>query len=192
MGYEDQKGLNHGFLNYGRQKTNMDYIRQLTIVLLVAFAGCTAPVPEKTLQAGPFFCPHDSCEDIIISSIGNARETIDVAIYSLTSEDISRAIMKAHKRGVNVRVIADFLQSQSRSSRVQELSAQGIKVKIFPNGTVMHDKFAVIDNSTVITGSYNWTKGASYSNKENFIIIVDKGLARKYEDEFFRLWVEAS
>ena len=54
---------------------------------------------------------------------------------------------------------------------------------------LMHDKFCVIDNQIVISGSYNWTNNAEYKNSENINIIEDDNkLATKYSLEFNRLW----
>ncbi|NJK62165.1 MAG: hypothetical protein HC921_05290 [Synechococcaceae cyanobacterium SM2_3_1] len=35
----------------------------------------------------------------------------------------------------------------------------------------MHHKFAVIDESIVVTGSHNWSQGANRNNDENVLII---------------------
>lgn len=54
----------------------------------------------------------------------------------------------------------------------------------------MHNKFAVIDERIVITGSFNWSIGARFKNKENVVITNIPSLAKAYEEEFKRLWVE--
>ena len=53
---------------------------------------------------------------------------------------------------------------------------------------LLHDKFAVIDERVVLTGSYNWTAAAENKNAENLLIIKDKVIARKYTDQFHHLW----
>ncbi len=50
----------------------------------------------------------------------------------------------------------------------------------------MHNKFAILD-SNVVTGSYNWTKSAS-NNFENAIVLRTESIAKKYTNEFERLW----
>ncbi len=177
-------------------------LRQLTIIaLLVVLAflcGCSkAPMQlpgteEHKITAEPFFCPHDLCEQRVVAAIQGADESIDAAIYSFTSREIAGALIAAKARGVRVRVVADYLQSRGESSVLDELTRAGLKVRVYPRATTMHNKFAVIDNSLVITGSFNWTKSAAHYNRENFIILFGRGLAEEYENEFFRLWVEAS
>jgi cardiolipin hydrolase len=54
----------------------------------------------------------------------------------------------------------------------------------------MHDKFAVIDESVVITGSFNWTTQAVRNNQENILFLENKSLAANYLSEFNKLWKE--
>jgi len=51
----------------------------------------------------------------------------------------------------------------------------------------MHDKFCVIDNQIVITGSYNWSNNAEFKNDENVTIENDPDQATRYSEEFRRL-----
>ena len=52
----------------------------------------------------------------------------------------------------------------------------------------MHNKFAVIDNEIVITGSYNWTASAGERNDENLLVIDDNYIVERYQDQFNNLW----
>jgi phosphatidylserine/phosphatidylglycerophosphate/cardiolipin synthase-like enzyme len=52
----------------------------------------------------------------------------------------------------------------------------------------MHNKFAVIDNAVILTGSYNWTISASNCNQENILIIESKLVSNNYQNEFNKLW----
>jgi len=51
-----------------------------------------------------------------------------------------------------------------------------------------YDKFAVIDNRIVITGSFNWTASAESRNNENLLVIFSPGFAKEYKKEFLKLW----
>jgi len=52
----------------------------------------------------------------------------------------------------------------------------------------MHNKYAVIDDNIIITGSFNWSDHAIKSNYENLIIIESEELANKYNENFNMLW----
>ena len=46
----------------------------------------------------------------------------------------------------------------------------------------------VIDESTVITGSFNFTKSADQENDDNVLVIHNPELAKLYLQEFDRVW----
>ena len=52
----------------------------------------------------------------------------------------------------------------------------------------MHDKFAVFDNHSIITGSFNWTRSASKYNQENLILNRNKIVIKAFKNEFESLW----
>jgi competence ComEA-like helix-hairpin-helix protein len=63
-----------------------------------------------------------------------------------------------------------------------------VGVPILPKGDLLHDKFAVIDNKTVITGSHNWSEAANNGNDETLIVIENPTVAAHYQREFNRLY----
>ena len=64
----------------------------------------------------------------------------------------------------------------------------GIDAKKDKNKKNMHHKVFIIDNETVITGSYNPTGSGNYRNDENLIIIRNKDIAKGFVEEFEFLW----
>ena len=143
-----------------------------------------------------YFTPSYAALDAIVEQINEAEETIDVAMYSFTSRPLARALLRAKKRGVKIRVILDKKASGSsnRYSKYPFLKSNGISVRFAIPHTawgregLMHNKFAVIDKKTVITGSANWTASAFKINDENVIIIKRYEIANVYEKEFEYLW----
>ncbi len=162
----------------------MNILRLLTIILVLS--GCVQETPDTTA----FFCPEDQCEERIIALINGAEDSIEIAIYSFTSPEIAEALINAKQKGVEVRVVADYLQSASQYSQLDHLQQNGIEVRIMPE-TTMHNKFMVIDNKIVETGSFNFTENADTKNNENIAIIFERETARLYSEKFFELWIEA-
>ncbi len=136
---------------------------------------------------GPFFCPEDRCSSVVIDWIERANESIDLAIYSFTLDSIGDALVRAHDRGVRVRVIMEREQL-NRWSEYSRLRDAGVKVKLDGNPAYMHNKFMVIDGRVVLTGSYNYTKQADTRNDENLLILVGEDVAGAYEAEFNEMW----
>ena len=52
----------------------------------------------------------------------------------------------------------------------------------------MHNKFAVIDNRILLTGSYNWTFSANNRNDENLMVIDDPEIIEIFQNQFVNLW----
>ena len=171
----------------------MDKIRFLAffsvaLVFVIVLAGCTE---QNGGKADVFFCPADYCEQRAVSAIASSKDSVDIAMYSFTSRGLFRELLNAEEHGVKVRVVADYEQSSIPSSVVKWLDGNGIETRIYNKGITLHDKFAIVDGALVMTGSYNWTKNADTSNRENLVFISDRAIAKQYEDEFFRLWVQA-
>lgn len=104
--------------------------------------------------------------------------------YSFTSEPIAQALVAAHQRGVSVQAILDKGQRSEDDSRAKLLLDNGIPIKIDSAHAIAHNKIMVIDDETVITGSFNFTKSAEERNAENLLMIRDKALAQKYEENW--------
>lgn len=142
-----------------------------------------------------YFTPGLDCENNIISRLNGAKKTVDIAVYSITNENIVNAVIAAHKRGVKVRVMTDNVQSQGRSSRVKQLINAGIPVRTNQGSghKIEHNKFAIFDGKEMETGSYNWTNSATKSNSENcmFFKQTDKGFSSRYE-ELWKFYTEGN
>lgn len=130
-----------------------------------------------------FFSPSRDNEKTVVDYISKSRSTLEVATYSLTNRAIGEAINKSREKGITTRVLCDKQQAQIKSALCKE-----VKGKIDKKSGLMHNKFIVRDGLCVLTGSFNFTDNAINNNRENFIIICRKDVAKKYQDEFNRLW----
>ena len=136
-----------------------------------------------------YFSLYDDPESIIIKNIDNAKEFINIAMYTFTDREIAQAIIKARDRGVNIKIYLDRSQVNAKYSKSRYFLNNGIEsIRISSNNYIMHNKFAVIDNKIVITGSYNWTASAGERNDENLLVIDDKNIIKKYQNQFNNLW----
>ena len=72
--------------------------------------------------------------------------------------------------------------------RSNPMQVQGIGTPRLARGDKLHHKFAVIDNKTVITGSFNWSPSAAHTNDETLLVIHSRQLAKHFNSEMDRLW----
>jgi len=129
-------------------------------------------------------------EAALLDLINGASASIDAAIYSLTRQSVIDALLAAHNRGVTVRVVGDD-ETATGSSRdgYQALVDGGITVVTDTvTNTLQHNKFLVVDDEIVWTGSTNFTARGLTLNANNSIIISDTLLASVYETEFEEMW----
>jgi len=134
---------------------------------------------SKSLRGGP--------DKDLAQAIRAARVSVDVAVLQLNLWSIRDALLEAHKRGVQVRLVtdSDYLDEKE----VQQLIEAGIQVLGDRREGLMHNKFAVIDRQEVWTGSMNYTVNEAYRNNNNLIRLQSAQLAENYTAEFEEMFV---
>lgn len=159
----------------------------IPILIAILCASCgqkRIAVPQIEAE----FSPEGKISDKIINYINSSKSSIDIAMYNFTKRDIAWALVDAHNRGIKVRILLDGASSFGRSSKCIFFKKKNMDVKIY-NKSMMHNKFAIIDRSLLITGSYNWTARAERSNRENILFIKEAPeIIKKYDDEFENMW----
>jgi phosphatidylserine/phosphatidylglycerophosphate/cardiolipin synthase-like enzyme len=137
------------------------------------------------------FFPSEENEVLVVNMIRTCKKTLDIAIFTLTNDKITAGILEAQERGVKVRIIADDECCKMMGSDVVRLAAKGIDCKTDSDVKAhMHHKFAILDESVVITGSFNWTVQAVKQNQENILFYENREIAKLYIEEYNRLWDE--
>ena len=167
-------------------------ITLLLLCLSLGVLGLKNPQKNKLYRSQKiYFSPNGQIKARIVGEINNARNSVDIAVFNITSYGIKAALTKALKRGVQIRFIADLGESENERSVIGSLIEDGVKIKLLKgkgkNG-LMHHKFAIFDGQLLLTGSYNWTETAEHYNYENALFLDDKSLVKGYQDEFERLW----
>jgi phosphatidylserine/phosphatidylglycerophosphate/cardiolipin synthase-like enzyme len=158
----------------------------LVIALFPVFSG-GSQAKEVILNNAPvqvYFSPGGGCTDAIVGEVNKAKNEILVQAYSFTSQPIAKALVDAHKRGVRTEIILDKSQRGEKYSAADFTAHMGVPTYIDSAHAIAHNKIMVIDQETVITGSFNFTKAAEERNAENVLIIRSKELAKEYVDNW--------
>lgn len=140
-----------------------------------------APALTAPIQISACFSPEGHCTSRIVSAIDSAKTSILVQAYSFTSPPIAQALTQAYERGLDVRVIIDKSRLSEKHSQIPLLSQKGIPIFIDPAVGIGHNKTIILDNSWVLTGSFNWSMAAENKNAENILFIEDPSLAQIYK-----------
>ena len=159
----------------------LDWLEAVNKVLL-------PPEPVETNRAEVHFSPGPGCLEAIRRQLVESKKTVDICVFTITDDRLSREIVGAHRRGVKLRVVTDDDKARDRGSDVYDFADAGIEVRVDQSEHHMHHKFAVFDSRVVVTGSYNWTRSAAQRNRENILVTDDERLVRPYRRVFDDMW----
>lgn len=135
-------------------------------------------------------------DKVFVKLVSQAKKTLDIAIFDIEEENTCKALIKAKKRGVKVRIVtdSDSLNDKVKFSQprqvIEDMKKAGIPIVDDQRSGLMHHKFAIIDDEIVLTGSLNLTVNALFRDNNNALKIVSKELAQSYKAEFERLFTE--
>jgi phosphatidylserine/phosphatidylglycerophosphate/cardiolipin synthase-like enzyme len=137
-----------------------------------------ADAPPPTLSV--HFSPGGGCTAAVVAEVGGARRRVRVLAYSFTSAPIAAALVAAKARGVDVAAVLDEGQRTDPHSKGKAVAAAGVPVAYDARHAIQHSKVVVVDDDTVISGSFNFSEAAEVHNSENLLIIHDKAVAAAY------------
>ena len=131
----------------------------------------------------------------IIKAIDGARTSVSIALHSFTDDQFGDAVVRAARRGVIVRVILGAGQDKMIGGEYDKLLAANAEVAVVGTQSLFNDRFAVIDDQMVITGSYDWSDYSNNSRYDNVLFIScleGNSTAQKFTAEFEQLWEKLS
>lgn len=146
------------------------------LLLLFLLPACRRSDPTVEIH----FSPKGGCTKAIVAELKAAQKSVLVQAYSFTSNDIAKALVEAHARGVEVQAILDKGQKTEKYTEATFIANHDIPVRIDSKHAIAHNKIIIIDGQTVITGSFNFSENAEEHNAENLVIIRDGVIADKY------------
>jgi len=134
------------------------------------------------------FSSDGSIGKAVADAMRAAQERVTIALYGFDNPDFGRELLNLAKKKVVVRIKVDTARSAGKKIQklIEELKASGVEVQTVAANGRNHNKFAVIDGSIVVTGSYNWTLKAE-KNWEHILILKWPELAKAYEREWEKI-----
>jgi phosphatidylserine/phosphatidylglycerophosphate/cardiolipin synthase-like enzyme len=124
----------------------------------------------------------------LVAALDQARSQVDAALYDLDLWSIRNALIRAHQRGVQVRMVVE--EDSLYRPEIQELIEAGIPVIADGPDGLMHNKFLIIDGAEVWTGSMNLTINGAYRNLNNLVRVRSFLLAENFTTEFEEMFLE--
>jgi phosphatidylserine/phosphatidylglycerophosphate/cardiolipin synthase-like enzyme len=172
------------------------------LLLAISLSGCDRPTTPSSPPASTswyaihFTDPEDPSADTfrggvdqyLVEAIDQAQHSIDLAIYDLNLWSLRDALIAAHQRGVQVRLVIE--SDNLDEPEIQELIEAGVPVLGDRREGLMHNKFLILDGQAVCSGSLNFTTSDAYLNNNNLICITSPHLAQDYTVEFEEMFLD--
>ena len=150
----------------------------------------------------------NSTNGLIAKTLSASTKTVDLALFVFSDQKLANILEERHNQNVQIRALIESQFAYHPYSEVLDMMGFALSdnckyevdnrpwknpistvgVPILAKGDSLHDKFAVIDNQTVITGSHNWSQAANNGNDETLIVIENPAIAAHYQREFNRLY----
>lgn len=158
-------------------------------------------IGDVEFYAGPHHVgAPDNLEQVIIDFIKGAERRLEIAVQELESKPIADAIIDARNRKVLVKLVIEqsYLkrgvpkgdpwvpggENEINRSVHDAVLRANIDIKVDYNSNIFHQKFAIRDSKSVLTGSTNFTPTGTHNNLNHVIIIHNQFVARIYAREF--------
>jgi phosphatidylserine/phosphatidylglycerophosphate/cardiolipin synthase-like enzyme len=150
----------------------------------------------------------ETVNGLIGQHLARAKKSVKAALFVFSDQKITNTLERAHVRGAEMSFMIEpkfafrdyselldmmGLQMLNRKCEYQadnrpwKRPAQDVGIALLPRGDVLHHKFAVVDNRTVIMGSQNWSDSANYINDETLLVIEDQEISDSFTREYERL-----
>ena len=136
-----------------------------------------------------YFCPEDLCAEQVKEELKKAEKSILFMTFSFTHNGIANILLLKHLDGIDIHGVMEARQV-TEYSVFKVLKYQEMDVRKDGNKQNMHHKVFIIDEKTVVTGSFNPTAGGNERNDENVLIIEDEGIAQRFVQEFWKVYGE--
>lgn len=137
------------------------------------------------------FSAEDDAVDNLIALVNDAQVNIRFLAFSFTDYPLAQAMIARAQAGVDVQGVFETFGSNSPRAELKTFWCAGVPVRQDGNGSFLHDKVIIVDNSIVVTGSLNFSSSADEENEENVIILDNPEIAALYLQEYQKLWDQA-
>ncbi|MBK7316897.1 phospholipase D-like domain-containing protein [Candidatus Villigracilis affinis] len=138
------------------------------------------------------FSPEDNAISNLIALVNDAQTSIRFLAFSFTDYPLAQSMIDRAKAGVDVKGVFETFGSNGTRSELRTMWCANLPVRQDGNGSFLHDKIIIVDNSIVVTGSLNYSSNADESNEENVVILDNAEIAALYLQEFDKLWNQAN
>ncbi len=192
--------IDHTRVLLGSANLTTTSLRHHTNLVLALYSPLLANYLENPLSSSFCFDLHNQKAEMyllpdkenlgltsLLQKLQGAQKNIHIAMFTLTHPHIADALIQAKRRGVDVKVAIDHYTARGASQKtVQRLKKEGLHIGLSQGRELLHHKWALIDDRTLVMGSANWTK-AAFTKNHDFLFFVSP-LSKKQRHFLKNLW----
>lgn len=109
----------------------------------------------------------------LLETLDQAKKCVVLSLFTFTHPLIVEKLITLHERGIQIILNIDSYTARGASQKaLTPLAEAGIQATLSKGPQLFHHKWALIDNTTLILGSANWTQ-AAFSKNRDFIIFLN-------------------
>lgn len=129
-------------------------------------------INRQNLKVWLLPCRGNKATQDLIEEIEKSKKSLLISMFTLTHPQILQAIASAKDRGVRVKIYLDKSSFEGASKKAALwLISQGVEVHTSIGLQLLHHKMALIDDTTLILGSANWTLSAFKKNRDFYFVL---------------------
>jgi len=172
-------------------------VRVGSATVAVQFSPATSKTPWQQSPNG-----------LINRTLASAKQSVNLALFVFSAQQLANTLEAKSQQGVGIRTLVDSsfvyrpyseAMDMMGGSLLQDCKLEAenrpwakplttVGMPKLPTGDRLHHKFGVIDGTTVITGSHNWSEAANRANDETLLVVESPTVAAHFEREFERLY----
>jgi phosphatidylserine/phosphatidylglycerophosphate/cardiolipin synthase-like enzyme len=160
-------------------------------------------VPAGQVLSENHFSPAENLEQLDAAHLGQARASIDIAMYAFTDEFLAERLRALAARGVKIRLYRDRSQYEEEERKAEAHnnpsptgSLRGVanievRIKADRGRNIMHLKAYLVDGAMLRDGSANWSPSGLKGQDNNAHFTNDPAQVRAFEQDFEAMWQRA-
>lgn len=127
--------------------------------------------------------------DLRIADAISHAKTIDIAIFEMSNQPTTQALLDALQRGAKIRIVTDDENGLGAdNTNLVQLKNAGIPIVTDASNGLMHDKFIILDSKSVWTGSYNLTESSTFKQNNNALVLTSPGVVAAFQEQFNKMF----
>jgi len=138
------------------------------------------------------FSPEEDCFEFLLDELSLAKKTVYIAMFAFSDNRIAHYLKVLSSKGVRVYILADKDWNLSSIYSDIEDMARYTSLRLDVSEDLLHEKFIIIDEKVLLTGSYNYTASAQIRNDEYLFKTKNSSTVRRFNDHFLTLWAASN